>query len=144
MGKGRQLIERRIEMYNSGDLDQLTAGLAEDAVWITPSTKTQGRAAIGELLRADHTAAPDRHIEPLGWVEEGDTVVMEYTWTGTHTGPLVRADGEVLPPTGEQITFPVVSIYRLRGDEVAAHRAYWDQLPSLQQLGVITLPERPV
>ena len=143
MGKARQLIERRIEMYNSGDLDQLTSGLAEDAVSITPSTKAQGRTAIGELLRADHSAAPDRHIEPLAWVEEGDTVVMEYTWTGTHpdrwsaptgqSSPHGRADhisgGEHHPPAG---------------DEVVAHRAYWDQLPSLQQLGVITLPERPV
>ncbi len=144
MGKSRRLIERRIEMYNSGDLDQLTSGLAEDALWITPSTKAQGRTAIGELLRADHSAAPDRHIEPLAWVEEGDTVRH-----GIHldrhahrtAGPRRRGSP---PPTGEQITFPVVSIYHLRGDEVAAHRAYWDQVPSLQQLGVITLPERPV
>jgi len=143
MGRARQLIEQAIELFNAGDLERLTPMYAEDAVEITPRGQFQGRTAIGERLRAERAAFPDQHMKPLVWVEEGDTVVVEYTWTGTHTGPAPLPDGAVLPPTGEQLTLAVVSVFQLRGDETVAHRMYWDQLPAMLQLGVVTLPERP-
>jgi len=45
-------------------------------------------------------------------------------------------------PTGEQVTFSVVSIFQ--GEEVAAHRMYLNQLPAMIQLGVVVPPEQPV
>jgi len=38
----------------------------------------------------------------------------------------------------------VVSIFQLRGEEVAAHRMYLNQLPAMIQLGVVVPPEQPV
>ena len=78
----------------------------------------------------------------MTWVEEGDTIVVEYAWTGTNTGPLPLAEGGGATPTGEQVTFSVVSIFQ--GEEVAAHRMYLNQLPAMIQLGVVVLPEQPV
>src|SRR5512138_3290079 len=61
-----------VDRYTTSPDVALTSGLAEDAIWITPSTRTQGRSAIGEVLRADYSAAPDRCVAPLACVEEGD------------------------------------------------------------------------
>ncbi len=66
---------------------------------------------------------------------------MEYIWTGTHTGPWQLPDGAAPAPTRKHLNLPAVSIFQLRGDEVIAHRMYWDQLHGLLRLGVVTLSE---
>lgn len=53
--------------------------------------------------------------------------------TGTHTGNFF-----ILPPTGNEISFEVVHLYRI-GDEgkIVEHKAIRDDLTFLVQLGVI-------
>lgn len=137
MGKARQLAEEGVQLFNAGDIDGLAARCATDAIEITPMGEAHGPAAIAERLRRDRAAFPDLHIEPLGWVEGGDTVVVEYTWTGTNTGTFPLPDGSALPPTGEKLTITGVSVFEYRGEEMVAHRTYFDQLPAMVQLGVV-------
>ena len=137
MGKGRDLVERGIDMLNRGAMDELVSTYTEDAVEVFPGTEYKGREAIGERLREQQDAFPDRHIRPLRWVEEGDTVVVEYEFTATHTGPFRLPDGTVLAPTGQHVSFPCVSIFEARGEKCARHTGYFDMAPLMMQLGVL-------
>lgn len=135
MGAARELAERYVGLYNSGDLDQLLDMYASDAVSITPDGPSFGQAAIAEQLAAEHAAFPDRQLKPVLWVEAEDRVAVEYAWSGTHTGP-IRCPGEdLLPATGEQIGIGAVGIFHVRRGKISAHRTYLDRLPPARQLG---------
>ena len=140
MATVRELAEQGIELYNAGAVDELAATYAEDAVEITPIGNYTGREAISERLRGERLAFPDKRITLRQLTVEGDTAVMEYDWAGTHQGPLPMPDGSELPPTGQHLAFPAVSVVDVRNGETVAHRLYFDQLPTMIQLGVVSPP----
>ena len=49
------------------------------------------------------------------------------------TGP----DGTEIPPTGNRVEIPYVSIYTARGDQIVSGRLYWDQTEVMNQLGLL-------
>ena len=49
------------------------------------------------------------------------------------TGP----DGTEIPPTGNRVEIPYVSIYTARGDQIVRWRLYWDQMAVMSQLGLL-------
>ena len=72
-------------------------------------------------------------------VEQGDTLANEWTFAGTHTGPLVMPDGTEVPPTGKRIEFKGMELVQLRDGKVVVQHSYWDNMAFAGQLGV--LPE---
>ena len=130
-------MENGVELHNSGDLDGLVSTYAEDGVEVTPLGTFEGREAIRHRMVDLQAAFPDMNLTPVAWVEEGDAVVMEYTWSGTHNGPLTLADGTELPPTGKRIDLPVVSVFQQRDGMTVSHRIYYDRMTTLTQLGVL-------
>jgi len=143
MGATREHVEQGLELWNKGDFDSARALMADDAVWVQPAGSFAGSEAIVERYRGDLTAFPDRRIKVSKWVEEGDTVVTEYEWTGTHTGPVSMPDGTELAPTGQQLTIHGVDIYEVREGKTVAHRTYYDPLPIMIQAGVVAPPPQP-
>ncbi len=65
----------------------------------------------------------------------GDTVVVELTWKGTHTGPLATPSGEVAP-TGKSINLRAVQIQEVKDGKVASTRQYFDMATLMSQLGL--------
>jgi len=65
-------------------------------------------------------------------IAEGDKVVTRITWHGTHTGNF-----QGLPPTGKQVTMTAMNIHRIANGKIVEHRAEFDALGMMQQLGVI-------
>jgi len=65
----------------------------------------------------------------------GDTVVVELTWKGTHTGPLATPSGEVAP-TGKSINLRAVQIQEVKNGKVARTRQYFDMATLMSQLGL--------
>ena len=55
-------------------------------------------------------------------IEEGDTVVGEWTYRATHTGPFVMADGTEIPATGKTVELPGVTVAEISGREVRGLR----------------------
>jgi predicted ester cyclase len=66
----------------------------------------------------------------------GDTVVIEVTWKGTHTGPLQGPRGTI-PATGKQQTTRSAWIMNCDVGKIKESRNYFDRLSFLQQLGVL-------
>ncbi|MGB8383891.1 MAG: ester cyclase [Dermatophilaceae bacterium] len=130
-------VEQVIELWNNGDFDKVGTLMADDQVWVHPSFSLTGSEAVLNRVRADLAGFPDRRINPTKWVEEGDTVVVEYEFTGTNTGPYSIPDGGELAPTGQRMTLRGVDIFEVRDGKTAAHRTYYDRLPTMIQAGLV-------
>lgn len=113
---------------------------AEDAVEITPGGSNTGREAILKRVRGDRVALPDKRLTLRHLTVDDETAVMECEFVGTHTGPWPMPDGTELPPTGRQVTFPVVIVLDIHEGQATQSRTYFDQLPVLAQLGLVALP----
>jgi predicted ester cyclase len=70
---------------------------------------------------------------------DGNTVVLEVTWTGTQTGPL-QGPGGAIPATGRQQTTRTSWVLTFDGDRIKNSRHYFDMLSMLQQLAVLPAP----
>lgn len=136
----RDQWEAAVARLNAGQVEQIAEGYADDALWITPRGTYTGREAIRERLAAEFAAFPDQQIKTVRCTEEGDTFVVEYEVTGTHTGPWPMPDGRLLPPTGKQVAFPLVSVFSHLDGKITEHRMYYDRLTTTIQLGLLPAP----
>ena len=69
-------------------------------------------------------------------VATGNTVVLEVTWQGTHTGPLQSPTGTI-PATGRQQTTRASWVQNFDGGKIKESRHYFDMLSFMQQLGLL-------
>jgi predicted ester cyclase len=88
------------------------------------------RAVVDALL----TAMPDGTLTIDDWIEDGDSLVARWTWSGTHTGVLMG-----MAPTGRTATTSGMHVFRFRGDQIADTWVTYDALGMLGQLGLVTL-----
>jgi ketosteroid isomerase-like protein len=91
MGASRSLLDVYVERYNAGDLDAVMDLYAEDAVQTMPDGAFEGRSTIRERLARELNACPDATYTVGSFVEKGDTFADEWTFVGTHTGPVPAA-----------------------------------------------------
>jgi predicted ester cyclase len=70
-------------------------------------------------------------------VADGEYVVEQARYVGTHTGPLRNPDGVEIPATGKQFDFSFVGIFHVQDDKIRSIRIYYDQLELLMQLGLM-------
>jgi predicted ester cyclase len=92
------------------------------------------------LITGAHTSFPDIHftVDDL-MAAEGDSVIIRWTARGTQEGKF-----RGIAPTGAQVTWAGISIYRLAGGRLIAGWSRSDQLGLLQQLGAtVALPKPP-
>ena len=83
------------------------------------------------------TAFPDGTVEIINVIAEGDWVVVEFTNSGTNTGPLRTAIGD-FPPTNRKIEVPYCSIMQIKNGKVISGRDYYDVSTILRQLGLVS------
>ncbi len=81
------------------------------------------------------TTFPGYQLTAEEMIAEGDKVVVRSTFRGTHKGDLMG-----IPPTGKQVTMPLILIYRIADDKIVEHWMQADNLGLLQQLGAIPAP----
>ena len=87
-------------------------------------------------LRGWHDAFPDIVIEPRKFIAEGDLVAIYWTARGTNTGT-----GNGLPATGKKMELGGITIWRIVDGKIKEEWSAFDQLPMMQQLGL--LPSEP-
>ena len=68
---------------------------------------------------------------------DGEYVVEQARYVGTHTGPLRSPDGVEVPPAGKQFDFPFVGIFRIQAGEISSIRIYYNQIELFTQLGLM-------
>jgi predicted ester cyclase len=130
------IIKSQFEGINNHEADSMAADMGPDLEIHAPGLGAQrGIEAFHAFGEAFFTAFPDATITADRVVEQGDVVVVEGHYSGTHTGPLLGAQGEV-PPTGRDMSLPFCDVYVLRDGKIVAHHVYYDQVKLLGQLGL--------
>ena len=135
MGEARSTVERFYEAFNSGKLEDAHEVISENLENTDPTGTIHGWDAFLQYISAFKSAMPDATLNPKRFVESGDVVVTEGTFSGTFTNPLPGPQGE-LPPTGKSFELPFMEINEVEGGRVTRHRVYYDQLSFMMALGV--------
>ena len=127
-----------VDKFNTSDWEGYEAALASDSVYdeVGTSRRVNGTGEIIRCLQEWKEAMPDVTGEVTSATATGDTVVLEVTWTGTHTGPL-QSPGGVIPATGKQQTTRASWLMKFDGGKLEESRHYFDMLSFMQQLGVL-------
>lgn len=128
------LIERRTDALNRHDTAALSTLYAADCQVESPlaAGTVQGRQALAKVNQALFDAFPDVRFDPDMILIDGATVVASGRLTGTYTGGFMD-----LPPNGNVVTVPVVTISTARDDEIVFERRVYDFTGMLVQAGVL-------
>ena len=137
MGVGKDLWIELETRYNKSDLSGAASLYASDAVCVDPTSRYEGRDAIQAYLEVAQRAFPDARYETSRLIEEGDTVVAEWTFRGTQTGPFATPDGSEIPATGKAVETAGVSVVTVRDGQLASARDYFDNVSMMSQLGLL-------
>ena len=124
----RSLFE---DVINARNLDQIDQVLSPDffSHEALPPGMPPGRAGAKQLFSMLGKAFPDLHATIEDEIAEGDRVVARITFTGTHQGEFMGK-----PPTGRQVSYGVIDIFRISHGHVVEHWGIADMLSLMQQL----------
>ena len=133
-----RLASENVEAYNVGDWQRLKAPLAPDVVYHeVGSRRLQGADQLVQAYQGWKQAAPDGRGTITNAFAGGNSVALEVTWTGTHTGPLVGPGGTI-PPSGKSWSVLGAQLITFQGDKIKGLRQYFNLLTLLQQIGATT------
>ena len=138
----KESVRRTYDALSLHTLDALMADVfAEDAELVGPTAgQVKGIQAIADHWKNALETTPDGKATIHRIIREGNVVVVEYTLTGTNTGPLRLPTGEVLPATNKRVTFPAVDIWTFEGGKAVSQHLYFDRFSVLAQLGLMPAP----
>ncbi|WP_062430837.1 ester cyclase [Herbidospora daliensis] len=126
------------DAINDHDIARMLDLFTEDAAYVSPAGLAEGRDQIVWLFEQFFRGFPDLRLTV--WYEAIDTdnpLIVEWTATGTHTGPFLLPDGRDLEATGRRITLRGTCASFVDDDgKIATHREYFDQLELFSQLGL--------
>ena len=123
--------------YNDKNWTAVRAAMTPDFVYdeVATARKVQGADEVIAVWQGWATAIPDSKATFHQALTSGNTVVLEHTWTGTHSGPLQTPTGTI-PATGKSINLRACAVVEIAGDKAKLQRHYFDMATMLAQLGV--------
>jgi steroid delta-isomerase-like uncharacterized protein len=132
-----KIAREQVDAFSRGDWELLRGTLASDSRYNELGTqrKIEGPEKIVELFKAWKQAFPDGAGTVTSVVSSANTVALEVTWKGTHTGPLESADG-MIPASGKRQETPAALFFTFEGDKIKESRHYFDSLTLFKQIGV--------
>jgi steroid delta-isomerase-like uncharacterized protein len=142
MANLEQLGKRWIELFDKKDLHGLMTMYAENCVNAQPHLPQpiKGKKASEEDLNGFFKAFPDGKIVATKTVVSGDTLAMEWTYTGTQTGALVGPMG-TMPPSGKRVSIKGAEFIRVDPQGLIVEESgYFDLVSFLTQLGAMPQP----
>jgi predicted ester cyclase len=128
-------MQRLRKAFNRHDLDALAQCFGPRAVLVAPDGIGQDREEIASYYGQFMEAFPDSRCTPQSVITSGDTLVAEYTLTGTHKGPFLVPGGGVAEATLRPITVRACSVSIVEDGLIVSHRIFYDQLELVAQLG---------
>ena len=135
--ENKQIVARFAEEFknkaNHGIVDEL---FTTDFVHhLKDPNLPPGREAIKLLGQSIVTGFPDVHATVEELLADGDNVIERTTARATHTGEF-----NGIPPTGNQVVWTEIHIYRLQDGKIKELWSEIDLLGLLVQLGAIPGP----
>ena len=113
------LLDRYIAAYNAHDTSSFGEIFTETYLQRS-GRNAPGLAAHIESARRLFAALPDLRLVVEDRIFDGDKIVARSSYTGTQRGPFLGVE-----PTGKEIRFGTIDIWRVEGGKLAEH---WDQV----------------
>lgn len=141
MADNADLARQLYEAWNNRDFDFSPEHSTPDATITMVGSGQVFHGAEGgrQFGEGWAQAFPDGRVTVDNVISQGDSVVVEYTGRGTHTGTLSTPAGDI-PATGRSVTLQFLDVLEFDGDLVHAQRTYFDTGSMMAQLG-ITAPQ---
>jgi steroid delta-isomerase-like uncharacterized protein len=123
--------------FVGGDLSVWDEVVSPDFVDKTaPAGTPNDRAAWVATAAMFQQAFPDRQLEVLHQVAQGDLVITHQRTTGTHAGDLMGR-----PATGQPIDVRAVNVDQLADGQIVARWSLIDMMALLTQIGALPAPD---
>lgn len=137
MNDNIDIITKHLADLSAGNWAEFRAALHADAIYEESATRQRVKGADNYVrtIQRWKNVFPDLKATPLRTFADGDNVILELEWEGTHDGIFEGPFGTV-PPTGKQNKLRAVIVYELNGGKIQESRHYFDLLSLLVQLGV--------
>jgi steroid delta-isomerase-like uncharacterized protein len=135
MSDENKAVVRRVvgEHWNKKKL-ALAAELFTTKITVhSPDGEWHGQEGYAQPYDSYLTAFPEFKVNTDEMIADGNKVVLRYTFTGTHQGPLAS-----IPASGRKVTVPAVAIFRLARGRVDELHFFWDRLALMQQIGALS------
>jgi predicted ester cyclase len=116
--QNKALVRRVIDELNTGKLSIMDEVSAPNVVFHFPGSPPLDLAGFKGLMGMFFAAFPDVETIIEDLIAEGDMVVRRGFFRGTH-----RGEFQGIPPTGKQVTVPLIAIERIVNGKVVEHRA---------------------
>jgi predicted ester cyclase len=133
----REIHERLAAAFAAKDEEGVRAAAGRNIRFVMPGMETTGIDAYIEMARVWWNAFPDMEIRTSSVYVDGETVIEEGTFSGTHSGPMPTPTGDVVPPTGKRVELPYADLFLIRDGAVQEDRLYLDRMAMLEQLGLV-------
>lgn len=128
-------MTRLEDAWNARSGESVAQAYTPDGVRIEsahPGARLEGREAIAAHCQNYITAVPDCRLEIRHENRDGNTVTVEWTYHGTHTGEIPN-----LPAKGATVALQGVSVCEMDGDLVREERVYFDLATLLAGAGLL-------
>jgi steroid delta-isomerase-like uncharacterized protein len=131
----KSIVNRWVEVVNSGTLDGIGSVWAEDCVVHAGGglPEVHGVANVGGLLTAYRVALPNVHITTENLVAEGDQVAARFTTRGRHDGEFLD-----IPATGVSIEISGFGLFRIANGRIAEEWLLDDLASFMAQVKVVS------
>lgn len=140
MADTKEVGAKWVDAFNAHDEAAIREQNADDIVLEAPGdVRLEGNEASTGYAMGWLNAFPDAKLRVERAFVDGDTVVQEFTFEGTHDNTLSGPAGDI-PATNRRLTGRGVQILRVEDGTVAEARLYYDQVQVLTQLGLMPEP----
>jgi steroid delta-isomerase-like uncharacterized protein len=134
--QNKTLARRFQEAFNERNWEGCRSLLAPDCRSYQPGApgplNNDQFTDVGQLFAS---AFPDLNVTIQDQVAEGDKVVTRMSFVGTH-----QNDFQGIPATGKLINLEGYIFDQIINGKIVEHRAMFDTMTMMQQLGVIPMP----
>lgn len=139
MADNLTLARTLYEGWNERKFDEIAEAMAPNGKVVVVGTGDEfvGPEGSRRYNKQWYDGFPDGRITIDNIVEAGDTVVVEFTGRGTHTGTLATSMGDV-PATGRSLTLHLCDVLEFRDGKITAQRTYFDTGSMMAQLGLMS------
>jgi steroid delta-isomerase-like uncharacterized protein len=137
MADNATLARSLYEAWNERNFDQMAESMAPDGqIIIVGSGETyQGPDGARRYNTMWADGFPDGSITIDRIIATDESVVVEFTGRGTHTGTLATPMGSI-PATGRSVTLQLCDVLEFSNDKVLSQRTYFDSGSLMAQLGL--------
>lgn len=125
------------EVWSRGDLDLVDELVTADYVEHDPvlPEPIRGPDALKETIGMFREGTPDLTKAVDETYVDRDTVIISYTATGTHEGPIMGIES-----TGREIEVEGIFVYRVEDGQLVEGMDMWDAFGLLAQIGALPEP----